>query len=85
MIYSIKRDQFWSFWYQERSNHQDQEILWENTAVEATEAAKSTEVFKAWKITNEDFRVIQVLELIFGLMFWKQKFWGAIMKSHAWF
>ena len=44
-------------------------------AVEASEAAKADEVievdevFKAWKITTKDFRVIQVLEFSFILMF----------------
>ena len=30
---------------------------------------------KDWKITTEDFRVIQVLEFCFILMFWKKNVW----------
>ena len=36
--------------------------------------------YKAWKITNEDFKVIQVVEFSFILMFWEQLFLGRIMK-----
>ena len=38
--------------------------------------------FKAWKITTDDFRVIQELELSFIFMFWKQVFLARIMKYH---
>ena len=38
--------------------------------------------FKAWKITTEDFRVIQALEFSFIFMFWKKVFLGRIMKYH---
>ena len=38
--------------------------------------------FKAWKITTDDFRVIQALELSFIFMFWKQVFLARIMKYH---
>ena len=38
--------------------------------------------FKAWKITTEDFRVIQAFEFSFIFMFWKKVFWGRIMKYH---
>jgi hypothetical protein len=31
--------------------------------------------FKAWKITIEDFRVIQAFEFSFIFMFWKKVFW----------
>ena len=31
--------------------------------------------FKAWKITTEDFRVIQAFEFSFIFMFWKNLFW----------
>ena len=37
---------------------------------------------KVWKITTEDFRVIQVLEFSFILMFGKKYFFGRIMKYH---
>ena len=71
IIYSTKRDQYCSFWCQEWSDHQDQEVFWRNWAVEAVEASEVSEatevneageVSKAWKITTEDFRVIQFLE-----------------------
>ena len=32
--------------------------------------------FKAWKITTEDFKFIQVFEFSFIFMFWKNLFWG---------
>ena len=73
MIHSTKMDQHWSFWCQGWSNHQDQEVLWWNRAVEAVEASEvaeaaevseAAEVFKVQKITTEDFRVILDLELI---------------------
>ena len=35
---------------------------------------------KAWKITREDIKVIQIVEFSFILMFWKQLFLGRIMK-----
>jgi hypothetical protein len=35
---------------------------------------------KAWKITTEDFKVIQVVEFSFILLFWKQLFLVRIMK-----
>ena len=31
--------------------------------------------FKAWKITTEDFKVIQGFEFTFIFMFWKKEFW----------
>ena len=46
----------------------NQELFWENKAVEANEVAEAAEVneatvvSKAWKITIEDFRVVLVLE-----------------------
>ena len=35
---------------------------------------------KAWKITTEDFRLIQVLEISFISMFLDKKIFGGIMK-----
>ena len=73
-IQSTTRDLCWSFWWQGWSNNQDQEVFWEKRAVEAVEAVEASEVAedtevneaaevsKAWKITFEDCRVIQVLE-----------------------
>ena len=64
MIHSTKKDQYWSFWYHWWSNHQDQDVLWGNRAVEAVEASEvaeaaevheTEEVSKAQKITTEDF------------------------------
>ena len=63
--------QYWSFWCHWWSNQWDQEVFWENKAVEAVEANEVAEaaevneaavISKAWKITIEDFRVILVLE-----------------------
>ena len=71
MIYSTKRDQYWSFWCQEWSNHHDQEFIGGNRAGEAGEAKEvaeaaevneAAEVSRALKTTSEDFRVIRVLE-----------------------
>ena len=52
MIHPTKRDQYWSFWYQGWSNHQVQEVLWWNRAVEVvevSEVAEADEVNEAWK------------------------------------
>ena len=38
---------------------------------------------KAWKMTTEDFRVNQVLELSFILMFWNIIYFRSIMKYHV--
>ena len=38
--------------------------------------------FKAWKITTEDFRVIQAFEISLIFMFWKKVFLGRIIKYH---
>ena len=40
--------------------------------------------FKAWKITTEHSRVIQVVEFSFILMFWNPYFFSGIMKYHFW-
>ena len=39
--------------------------------------------FKAWKISTDDLTVIQVLKFSFFFMFWKQIFFGRIMKYHV--
>ena len=88
MVYSTKRNLYWSVWCQGWSNHQDQEVFWGNRAVEAVdpnevaEVAKVNEaakVSKAWKITTEDFRVILDLEFINlrtkMILFWCLDFW----------
>ena len=71
MIHSTKKDQYWSFWCQVCSNHQDQEFFWGNRAseaskagevVEAAEINEAAEVSKVLKMITENFRVIQVLE-----------------------
>ena len=54
MIHSTKRGQYWSFWCQGWSNHQNQEVVWWNRAfetVEASEVAEANEV-------NEDAEVL---------------------------
>ena len=40
---SIKTDNYWSFWCQGWSNHQNQEVLWWNRAFEAVEAIEAAE------------------------------------------
>ena len=71
MINSTKRGQYWSFWWQIWSNHQNQEVLWVNRVVEVAEASEAAEAgevneageaSKAWKMTIVDFKVFQVLE-----------------------
>jgi hypothetical protein len=67
----LKNDQYWLFWCQWWSDHQGQDFFWGNWHLEAVEASEiaeaaevneAEEVFKAWKITTEDFIVFQVLE-----------------------
>ena len=71
MIYSTKRDQYWSFWCQGWGNYHDQEFIGgsrageageANEVAEAAEVNEAAEVFWFLKITFEEFRVIQVLE-----------------------
>ena len=68
MIYSTKKDQYWSFWCQGWSDHHDQEFLG-NRAGESNEFAEAAEfnevakVFRDLKTTFEDFKAVQVLEL----------------------
>ena len=62
-------DQYWSFWCQEWSNHQEflggyraGEVGEANEVAEAAEVNEAAEVSWVLKITFEDFRVIQVPE-----------------------
>jgi hypothetical protein len=93
MIHSTKNDQYWSFWCQWWSNHQDQEVFCGNRAVEADEASEATEaakvneaaeVCKAWKITTESSRflksIIWRLKALI-LVFWKNMIFDWIMKN----
>ena len=98
MIHSTQKDQYWSFWCQVWSNHQDQEFLWGNRALEAGKASEvveaadtneAAEVSKALKIIPENFRLIQVLEFYnlrtYITLFWcfeKNYFFDRIMKNH---
>ena len=53
MIHSKTNDQYLTFWCQWWQNHQDQEVFWENMAVEAVEAcevAEATEVDEAAEV-----------------------------------
>ena len=82
--YSLqKKGTYWSFWCQGWLNHQDEDFFWENRAVEAVEASEvaeadevneAAEVSKGSKITNEDFKVIQVLEFSLFWCFEKESF-----------
>ena len=49
--------------------------------VEAVEVI-GTAGSKAWKITTEDFIVIQILEFSLIFIFWKRNFFGRIWKYH---
>ena len=97
-IHSTNNYHYWLFCCQWWSDHHDQEVFWENwalEAVEASEVAEATEVneagevFKAWKITTVDFRVFQVLEFnnfrTNFTLFWclKKIFFDRIMKTHV--
>ena len=71
MIHYTKNVQYWSFWCQWWSDHQDQGVFWGNRVVktfeasevsEAAEVNEVAEVTKACKITTEVFKGIQVLE-----------------------
>ena len=53
MILSIKRDQFWSFWCQGWSNHQNQEIRAVEVG-EANEVAEADEVYEAAKVVRPE-------------------------------
>ena len=75
MLHSTKNDQYLLFLCQWWSNHQDQEVFWENWALEAVEASevaeaaevnKVGEVSKAWKITTESSRFLN--SIILGLI-----------------
>ena len=63
----------------------NQELFWENKAVEANEVAEAAEVneatvvSKAWKITIEDFRVVLVLE--FNILRTKIFYIGVLKKK----
>ena len=82
MIHSTKRDQYWSFWCQVGSNHQDQDFFgWKRVfeAVKASEIAEADEVNEAAEVLRPEksllrTSVIQVLKFIFILMFWKNHF-----------
>ena len=65
MIHSTKNNQFWLFWCQWWSEHQDQDFFFGNwilEAVQSSEIAGATEVneagefSKAWKTITVDFR-----------------------------
>ena len=86
-----KNEEYWSFWCHWWSNHWDQEVFWENKAVEAVEANEvaeaaevneATVVSKAWKIINEDFRVVLVLE--FNILRTKISLLGVLKKIFFW-
>ena len=84
MIHSTKREEYWSFWCQEWSNHQDQQIFWWNEAVEvfeAIEVVEAVEVIEAAEVLRPGKSPLRTSEssmslnsAIFGC-FEKKKFW----------
>jgi hypothetical protein len=65
MIHSLKRDQYWSFWYQGWSDHQVQEVLWWNEAVEvieATEVVEAVEVIEAAEVLRPGKSLLRISE-----------------------
>ena len=67
MIHSTNNYHYWLFCCQWWSDHHDQEVFWENWALEAVEASEvaeaakvneAGEVSKAWKITSESSRFL---------------------------
>ena len=89
MIHSTKMDQYWSFWIQPSDSvtflmkrgckgHSGHGGCW------GCRGHSGCRGSKFWKITTKDFRVIQVLEFSFNLMFWKDivlvESWNIILK-----
>jgi hypothetical protein len=96
MIHFSKNVQYWSFWCQWWSDHQDLDVCWGNCVVEALEAsevAEATEVNEAakiWEITNEVFKGILrflnsiIWELIsFSFDVLVKMFFARIMKTRV--
>ena len=89
------RGQYWSFWCQGWSNHQDQEVLWWNRAFEAVEAIWLQRPMRSMRLqrflkagksqikTSESFRFLNSAYFDVFFMFWKRKFFGRIMKYHV--
>ena len=76
MIHSTKRDEYWSFWYQEWSNHQNQDNFWWNEAVEVIEAIKvveAVEVIEAAEVLRSEkslFRPPKSFRVLNLAFFW---------------
>ena len=62
MIHSLKRDQYWSFWHQGWSDHQVQEVLWWNEAVEVIEATEVIEVIEAAEVLRPGKSLLRTSE-----------------------
>ena len=58
MIHFTKMDQYWSFWCQGWSTHQNQEVLWWNRAVEVGEANEVADADEADEV-NEAAEVVR--------------------------
>ena len=52
MIHFTRRDQYWSFWCQGRSSHQDQIFFGQNEAVEVIEAMEVVEAVEVIEATE---------------------------------
>ena len=65
MIDAMKRGQYWSFWCQEWSNHQDQDVIWWNRAFEAVEVivvAEADEVKEAAEVLRPEKSLLRTSE-----------------------
>ena len=73
---SIKTDNYWSFWCQGWSNHQNQEVLWWNRAfeaVEAIEAAEADEVNEVAEVLRPEKSLLRTPEswgFLNSALFW---------------
>ena len=73
---SIKTDNYWSFWCQGWSNHQNQEVLWWNRAfeaVEAIEAAEADEVNEVAEVLRPEKSLLRTSEssrFLNSALFW---------------
>ena len=62
MIHSTKMEQYWSFRCQGWSNHQNQEVLWWNRAVEVGEASEVAEVNEAAVVLRPEKSLLRTSE-----------------------
>ena len=95
MIHSTKNDQYWLFWCQWWSDHQDQNYFWGNwhlEAVEAAEVAKAAEINEAGEVSKglkNHYCGLQKSSRFLNPIFWglyfdvlKKKSFDRILKTH---